>query len=51
MTPHPEIHLESEICRNLAAAGWLREAGDDARYARVQALLVEEAQAANAHSE
>ena len=30
------IHLEDEICADLAAAGWLCEAGDNARYDRMQ---------------
>ena len=34
MTLHREIHLEDEICTALAAAGWLYDPGDAARYDR-----------------
>ena len=40
MNIHKEIYLEDEICDDLAAAGWLYEAGDAARYDRTQALFV-----------
>ena len=36
---HTEQTLEDEICRDLAAAGWLHEAGDAARYDRALALF------------
>ncbi|WP_454456719.1 type I restriction endonuclease [Thauera phenylacetica] len=36
---HTEQTLEDEICRDLAAAGWLHEAGDAARYDRAPALF------------
>ncbi|MBP6479448.1 MAG: type I restriction endonuclease subunit R [Pseudomonadales bacterium] len=42
MSIHKEIHLEDEICADLAAAGWLYEAGDNARYDRAQALFVDD---------
>jgi len=42
MTLHREIHLEDEICADLAATGWLCEAGDNARYDRTQALFVDD---------
>ena len=42
MSIHKEIHLEDEICADLAAAGWLYEAGDNARYDRTQALFVDD---------
>ena len=35
-TIHKKLHLEDEICADLAAAGWLCEAGDNARYDRMQ---------------
>jgi len=37
---HREIHFEDEICRHLAATGWLYEEGDAARYDRARALYV-----------
>jgi type I restriction enzyme R subunit len=43
MTLHREISLEDEICADLAAAGWLYEPGDAARYDRAQALFVDDA--------
>ena len=42
MTLHREIHLEDEICADLAAAGWLVEAGDNAHCDRTQALFVDD---------
>ncbi len=42
MTIHREIHLEDEICADLAAAGWLFDATDASRYDRAQALLVDD---------
>jgi len=42
MSIHKEIHLEDEICADLAAAGWLYEPGDNARYDRAQALFVDD---------
>lgn len=40
MTPlHTEEPLEREICRDLAAAGWLHDAADAARYDRALALF------------
>ena len=36
---HTEKALEDEICRDLAAAGWLHEAGDAARYDPALALF------------
>jgi type I restriction enzyme, R subunit len=43
MSIHKEIHLENEICADLAAAGWLYEVGDDAGYDRALALFPEDA--------
>ena len=43
MTLHHEIHLEDEICADLAAAGWLYDAADAGRYDRTQALFVDDA--------
>ena len=43
MSIHKEIHLEDEICADLAAAAWLCEPGDNARYDRIQALFVDDA--------
>ena len=42
MTIHREIHLEDEICADLAAAGWLFEANDASRYDRTQALYLDD---------
>ena len=42
MSIHKEIHLEDEICADLAAAGWLYEPGDNARYDRAKALFVDD---------
>lgn len=42
MSVHKEIHLEDEICADLAAAGWLYDGGDAARYDRTQALYVDD---------
>ena len=39
---YKEIHLESEICTDLAAAGWLYESGDNAGYDRTLALFPED---------
>ncbi len=36
---HTEVHLETEICEALAAAGWLYEEGDAAKYDRELALF------------
>jgi type I restriction enzyme, R subunit len=41
MSIHKEIHLEEEICADLAAAGWLYDAAD-AGYDRTQALFVDD---------
>jgi len=41
MTVHKEIHLEDDICTDLAA-GWLHEPGDNAHYDRAQALFVDD---------
>lgn len=38
MSLHREIAFENEICAALAAAGWLCEEGDHARYDRARAL-------------
>ena len=43
MSVHREIHLEDEICADLAAAGWLYDAEDAGRYDRTQALFVDDA--------
>ncbi len=43
MTLRREIHLEDEICADMAAARWLYEANDNARYDRTQALFVDDA--------
>jgi type I restriction enzyme R subunit len=43
MTLHREVHLEDEICADLAAAGWLYDPGDAARYDRTLALFVDDA--------
>ena len=42
MSLHHEVHLEAEICTDLAAAGWRHDAGDAARYDRSQALFVDD---------
>ena len=42
MSIHKEVHLEDEICGDLAAAGWLYEAGDAGRCDRTQALFVDD---------
>ena len=42
MSIHKEIHLEDEICADLAAAGWLYDADDAARYDRTLALFVDD---------
>ncbi len=42
MSIHKEIHLENEICADLAAAGWLFDAADAGRYDRTQALFVDD---------
>jgi hypothetical protein len=42
MSIHKEIHVEDEICADLAAAGWLYEAGDNARYDRTRALFLDD---------
>jgi len=42
MSIHKEIYFEDEICADLAAAGWLYDASDSARYDRVQALFVDD---------
>ena len=39
---HKEVHFEDEICADLAAAGWLYDAGDAARYDRDQGLFVDD---------
>ena len=39
MSPHREIHLETEICEHLAANGWLHDEGDSAKYDRAWALF------------
>lgn len=44
MTLHKEISFEDEICADLAAAGWLYEAGAAARYDRARALFAEDLQ-------
>lgn len=43
MTLHREVHLEDEICADLAAAGWLHDPADAARYDRTLALFVDDA--------
>jgi type I restriction enzyme R subunit len=43
MSIHKELHLEDEICADLAAAGWLHEADDGSRYDRALALFVDDA--------
>ncbi|MCK2097777.1 type I restriction endonuclease [Thauera aromatica] len=40
---HTEKALEDEICRDLAAAGWLHDAADAARYDRALALFPDDA--------
>jgi len=42
MSIHKEIHFEDEICADLAAAGWLYDSSDAARYDRTQALFVDD---------
>jgi type I restriction enzyme R subunit len=42
MSIHKEIHFEDEICADLAAAGWLHDAGDAARYDRARALFIDD---------
>jgi type I restriction enzyme R subunit len=42
MTIHREIHLEDEICADLAAAGWLFDPTDASRYDRTQALYLDD---------
>lgn len=42
MTIHGEIHLEDEICADLAAAGWLFDPADASRYDRAQALYLDD---------
>jgi len=42
MALHTEIHFEVEICEQLAAEGWLHEAGDAAKYDRARALFPED---------
>ena len=42
MTLHREIHLEDEICADLAAAGWLYDSSDASRYDRTQALFIDD---------
>ena len=42
MSIHKEIHFEDEICTDLAAAGWLYDPTDAARYDRTQALFVDD---------
>ena len=39
MSLHREIHLETEICAKLHAAGWLHTEGDAALYDRARALF------------
>lgn len=39
MSLHKESRLESDICANLAACGWLHADGDAARYDRARALF------------
>ena len=39
MSIHKEIRLEDEICADLAAAGWLHDPADIARYNRTLALF------------
>ena len=51
MSIHKEIHLEDEICADLVAAGWLHEAGDNARDGRIQALVVDDVVAWNQTSQ
>ena len=41
MSPHKEIHLETEICADLRAAGWLHEAGDNAGYDRALDTIID----------
>jgi type I restriction enzyme R subunit len=42
MSIHKEVHFEDEICADLAAAGWLHEPGDAARYDRPLGLFVDD---------
>jgi type I restriction enzyme R subunit len=42
MSIHKEVHFEDEICADLAAAGWLHDAGDSARYDRAEALFADD---------
>ena len=39
MAIHNEIEFENEICKDLAAAGWLHDKADDAHYDRARALF------------
>jgi type I restriction enzyme R subunit len=39
MTLHKEIYFENEICKHLAAQGWLYADGDAADYDRARALF------------
>ena len=39
MNLHREVHFESELCAELAAAGWLHDEGAAARYDRARALF------------
>jgi type I restriction enzyme R subunit len=39
---HKEIKFEDEVCADLAAAGWLHDAGDASHYDRTQALFVDD---------
>ncbi len=39
MNLHTKIHFEDEICRHLAANGWLYAEGDAGRYDRELALF------------
>jgi type I restriction enzyme, R subunit len=42
MTLHREIHLEDEICGDLAAAGWLYDDTDASRVDRPTALFIDD---------
>src|SRR3990167_8108897 len=42
MSLHHEVHLEAEICADLAAAGWLHDPADADRFDRPTALLIDD---------
>ena len=42
MNLHHEVHLEAEICADLAAAGWLHDPADAGRFGRPTALFIDD---------